>query len=117
MFLRRISASRGVLGVDIGSRCIRLLQLRGQEGYLGVIGAACVRTTEDLTESGLAEKLKSAVMRGGFTGRRCIVSLPRGDVHVQSVRLPQMPEVELRQAVVWEAGTLIVCRQSPVVGS
>lgn len=40
---------------------------------------------------------------GGFRGNRCVVSLAREDVCVQSIRLPRMPDDELRQTAAWEA--------------
>ena len=51
----------------------------------------------------LTERLRTALARGRFRGRRCVVSLPRGDVRLQSIRLPKMPSSELRQAATWEA--------------
>lgn len=51
----------------------------------------------------LIEQLLTAMSAGGFHGRRCIVSLAREDVSVQSVRLPKMPDEELKQTAMWEA--------------
>jgi type IV pilus assembly protein PilM len=48
-------------------------------------------------------RLHSALSHGGFTGRRCVVSIPRDEVRIQSVRLPRMPDEELAQAAKWEA--------------
>lgn len=51
----------------------------------------------------LTEQLHTAFAAGGFTGRRCVVSLAREDISIQSLRLPKMPDHELRQSAVWEA--------------
>ena len=51
----------------------------------------------------LTEQLRGAFASGGFTGRKCVVSLAREDICVQSIRLPKMPDSELRQSAVWEA--------------
>ncbi len=51
----------------------------------------------------LSERIRASFTSGGFTGRRCVVSLPRNDLFVQSIRLPKMPPSELRQAAKWEA--------------
>jgi type IV pilus assembly protein PilM len=51
----------------------------------------------------LAEQLSAACVSGGFAGRRCVISLARQDVCLQSIRLPKMPDDDLRQSAVWEA--------------
>lgn len=85
---------------------MKLLQLRDHVQGFRVVGAGRVERAAD-PDAGdpatLIEQLRGAFASGGFTGRRCVVSLPRGDVRVQSVRLPRMPDEELRQAAVWEA--------------
>ncbi len=98
------SASVGVVGVDFGTRAVKMLQLRQRRG-LRVVGAGLVELGDDGAPDAatLTEQLRAAFAAGGFTGRRCVVSLPRRDVRIQSVRLPKMPPEELRQAAVWEA--------------
>jgi len=51
----------------------------------------------------LGQQLREALASGGFRGNRCVVSLAREDVCVQSIRLPRMPDDELRQTASWEA--------------
>ncbi|MHC4775065.1 MAG: pilus assembly protein PilM [Planctomycetota bacterium] len=107
MFAGRFSASIGLVGIDFGSRAIKLLQLREHGRGLRVVGAGSVEV--QAAENGpvdagaLTDQLWGAFASGGFSGRRCVISLPRADVRVQSVRLPRMPDDELRQAAVWEA--------------
>lgn len=107
MFAGRFSSSIGTVGVDFGSGVVKLLQLRDHNGTLQVVGAARCRFEEQ--EEGrpaadaLTEQVRSTFASGVFTGRRCVVALPRNQVSVQSIRLPQMPEGELRQAIEWEA--------------
>ncbi len=104
MFAGRFSASIGYVGVDFGTRAIKLLQLRDHGRGLRVVGAGRVDRSQNADDTAsLIEQLHGAFASGGFTGRRCVVSLPRSDVRVQSVRLPKMPDEELRQAAAWEA--------------
>jgi type IV pilus assembly protein PilM len=111
VFAGRFSSSIGLLGVDIGSRGIKLLQVREHHRQLHVVGAARVDTPfrrqgeapEPEADHALTQQFQAAITNGGFTGRRCVVSLPRSDVRLQSIRLPSMPEPELRQAALWEA--------------
>jgi len=51
----------------------------------------------------LGQQLREVIESGGFKGNRCVVSLAREDVCVQSIRLPRMPDDELRQTAAWEA--------------
>jgi len=101
----RFSSSIGLVGIDIGARAIKLLQLREHSRGLRVVGAGRVNVHETGSDGAgtLVEQLRGAFAAGGFTGRRCVVSLPRNEIRVQSVRLPRMPLDELRQAAVWEA--------------
>jgi type IV pilus assembly protein PilM len=95
-----------LVGVDFGTRAIKMLQVREQRHGLRVVGAGRVDLKYAWLEAepeALAEQLRAAFSSGGFTGRRCVVSLPRSAVAVQSVRLPRMPDEELRQAAQWEA--------------
>ena len=98
----RFSSSIGLVGIDIGARAIKLLQLREHSRGLRVVGAGLVNV-EESGDGTLVEQLRGAFAAGGFTGRRCVVCLPRNEIRVQSVRLPRMPLDELRQAAVWEA--------------
>lgn len=107
MFSGRFSGSVGVVGIDFGTRAVKLLQLREHGRGLRVIGAGAVdipAAAPDRPDAeALTDQVWSAFTSGGFSGRRCVVSLPRDEVRVQSVRLPKMPEEELEQAAVWEA--------------
>ena len=107
MFAGRFSSSIGLLGIDFGARGVKLLQVSERNGKLQVVGAA--RFSKPAGGWGahapdlLVQQLRAAFTSGGFTGRRCVVSLPRTDVCVQSIRLPKMPDDELRQAALWES--------------
>jgi len=109
MFAGRFSSSIGHLGIDWGSQTIRMLQLRHHENELHVVGAAELPSpsNEELATEAVvkdfAQRLRGAFAGGGFTGRRCVVSLPRQEVCIQSVRLPKMPDGELHEAAAWEA--------------
>lgn len=108
MFRGRFSTT-GLVGIDIGDRGVRLIQLSEQHGRLLVIGAARIDAGPIGDDNGgraahlLTEQLRSVISSGVFIGRRCVVSLPRNDIQIQAVRLPTMREEELAQAAAWEA--------------
>lgn len=105
MFGGRFTSTIGAVGVDFGARSVKMLQVRDHGGSTDVVGAARIEMPDDgpNAEAQLVERLSAAIISGGFTGRRCVVSLPRADVRLHSVRLPKMNDEELRQAAVWEA--------------
>ena len=60
---------------------------------------------DEHTLIGFTNELRATVGRGGFTGRRCVIALPRDQVSFQSIRLPKMPPAEMKQACLWEAAS------------
>ena len=121
MFPGRFSSSTGLIGIDFGSRAIKMLQVREKAGRLQVVGASRLDMSltqpkvearqapdPDARQSGDAgegpgDQIRAAFLSAGFRGARCVVSLAREDVCLQSIRLPKMPDDELRQSAVWEA--------------
>ena len=99
-----IQTRTGAVGVAFGDHDVRMLQVRVANGRLGVTGAAHrAPAMDEHDQTRLATVLREAIVGGGFTGRRCIVSLPCRDVFLQSTQLPMMPDGELAEAVAWEA--------------
>ena len=88
-------ARRTPIGVDIGDDAIRVMQLDFRTHR--VRAAACIPLSDgmarDQYELGL--QLKRVFRKGGFTGTRCVVGVPRNLVHVHPVRAPEMPSKEL----------------------
>ena len=95
-------SSTGHLGIAFDEDGIRMLQVRDQRDGLRVTGAGWVPAAQ-ASELHTADAIRTAFINGGFTGRRCVVCLPRSEVWTQLTRFPQMPEAELKEAVVWEA--------------
>ncbi len=132
LFAGRFSSSTGVIGIDFGSRGIKMVQVREKAGALHVVGAARLDVPlaavqalaprsdgvaapqvtpsapppppdHTIRHDDLAEQIRAAFVGGSFAGPRCIISLAREDVCLQSIRLPRMPDNELREAAMWEA--------------
>ena len=53
--------------------------------------------------SRLTAAIRHAMSTQNFSGRDVVVSLPVTAVNAKSVRLPQMPDSDLNQALQWEA--------------
>ncbi len=109
IFLRR--AEHLPIGVDLGHERLKLLQLRERNGNLSVLAAA-QRSTEDLGVSGLdrvaclVPQVKQLISASGFYGRHVVAVLPRELVQVKTIRLPALPEAEMRVAIETEARAL-----------
>ena len=83
VFVGHFLSSIGFVGIDIGARGIKLLQVRDHAGELQVVGAGKVDVPPDgwlETDRGaMTDQLRAAFASGGFTGKRCVISLPRRD--------------------------------------
>lgn len=100
----RLRATTGYVGIAFEERDIRMVQVREHRDGLRVTGGAIVPAhAGESSPSVLGESLRAAFITGGFTGRRCVVSIPRSEVWTQVVRMPEMPDRELDEAVAWEA--------------
>jgi type IV pilus assembly protein PilM len=112
--------SHGPIGVDIGSRSVKLLQFNADRTR--VLDAARrelpspVGGAEELTDqpkdpqagtdhriATLVEALRGAREGGNFRGRDAVVCLGAGELHVHNVRLPKSTPDEMERLVHQEA--------------
>lgn len=99
----------GPIAVDIGGRTVRVLQLRrrreGKNYRCQVLCAAHreVGIGEVNQPDALREALRDAIRECKLHRRTAVTCLPPADVSVKSIRLPDMPEVELEAAALLEA--------------
>ena len=95
------------IGIDVGSHAVRLVQFRPEAGELSLQGACRIELDSlDDAASGAAPAAPpcaTALAGQEFHGRQVALSLPVAAVHSKSVRLPQMPDSDLNQALQWEA--------------
>jgi type IV pilus assembly protein PilM len=97
------------IALDMGADSIKMLQMRGAGPSARV--AACARWRfPSAADSPPQERRAAAVTmvrdmlsKGRFRGRRVVSALPCRQLHIKNVRLPGMPDAELRKAVGWEA--------------
>ncbi len=103
----RISSHECPIGIDIGTHSIRMLQFRRKGDQLAMQGACRVEIASHGGAETAVERLtaafKQGMSEGAFVGKRAVLSLPPSSLHSKSVRLPQMPDSDLQQALQWEA--------------
>ncbi len=97
------------IGIDIGTDGIRMLQMHRVGGTLRV--CACGRwrfpdslDSDDARRRELAiQAVREMLRTEPFRRRRVVSSLSCERLHIKSIRLPQLPDDEIADAVRWEA--------------
>ncbi len=93
------------IGVDIGSSCVKLVQMRVQEDQVELTGAATIPIPRELRSDPLkrlgwiSPELRKLVKRGIFKGAHAVLSLPAEATFVHHVRIPKVPLPETDRAV------------------
>ena len=97
----------GPIGIDVGSRSVKLLQLSADRTE--VVEAACWELPPgpegepDRSPASVAEAVCRAREGRGFRGREAVLCLGAGDLFVQNLRVPQAGGNELTRIVCAEA--------------
>lgn len=121
-FPGKTNGSRGPIGIDLGGRCVKLMQLDRRGGRLEATAAHSVALPPDTDVADPAdyaaaagEAIKRSLSTGGFRGRSVVASLPAASVRVKSLRMPVMEHVALSQAVEAEASGRLQLGHDPHV--
>lgn len=97
------------IGLHLGSRFATLVQVSGtaQRAGLTAMAQGLLPTRGDETDEQYDERvaasIKLMVSDHGFRGHRVVSCVLADHLHLQSVRLPQLPPEELQKVVRWEA--------------
>ena len=94
----------GPIGIHLGARNLRAMQLRCRAGSWMVHAAAHQRleVAEAVDPAARQLALKKLLSGGGFQGRWAATCLAADDVELKSLRLPDMPPEELEAAAQYE---------------
>ena len=93
------------IGVDLGTSCLRMAQLRTCEAGVELVAAESAETPPEYRDdsrrrmSFQGKQLSRLHKIGGFKGRSATLALPAGVVFVQPVRIPILPEANADAAV------------------
>lgn len=98
----------GPIGVDLGSRSIKLLQLTPDRTSVLEAGRWDLPHVEDEKpeshDERLADALRQARNARSFRGREVVLCLGAGELFVQNIRVPKLAGEELERVVRYEAG-------------
>ena len=111
-----------VVGIDIGSRCIKVVQVESTgAGRFRVIRAGMAETPVDSVRDGVvigkdsvAQAIKDILQRCNIEATSAVAAISGSSVIVRHVKLPKIPEVTLRKSIKFEASRYI---SSPLDGS
>jgi type IV pilus assembly protein PilM len=100
-----------MLGIDIGSKSIKIIELvRSGEtwqlkssGAVGYAGITPDKATADSDYSALAEVLKKIITQIGVTTKDVNISLPESLAFTRLIKFPMLTDEEVASAVKWEA--------------
>ena len=104
-----VPKKRWPIALDIGTDCIKMLQLQSVGTTMSVRASGHWQLPASAPRSGDAWRqlvvrgVKEMLQKGNFTGRRVISSLSSGDLMIKNVRLPIMSPAEMDEAIRWEA--------------
>jgi type IV pilus assembly protein PilM len=105
-----MSTVAAAIGVDIGTGYIKAVELRQRGQRFQVLKASCMEVPDSAYQSGMVSDVKEAgralqeLLEGfHFRSRRLIAGIADHGVSIRRLRLPAMPEDELKQALRWEA--------------
>ncbi len=99
---------KSILGVDIGTQSIKLVQLQADDKLIETYGIVDLFEPISIqsTEAGIdktVELLRNLVARARVTTKRCVVSLPNSAVFTSVIDMPKMTDEELESAIQYEA--------------
>lgn len=96
------------IGIDLGTRFVRMLQVARHKEQLTVTAFAQYEIApgtygpEEMEEIRV-RAIAAMLSEGRFTGRDVVIALPWDQLHIRSVRVPPMPEADVADAVRFEA--------------
>jgi type IV pilus assembly protein PilM len=107
-----VFGSKAAVGLDIGSSCVKAVQLRRvgkNEIEMERFGMADIYAGTDKTAPGLnvhdlkVSAIKRALAQAHISAKQTVSAVSGESIIVRYIQLPNMPEEELRNALRWEA--------------
>lgn len=100
-----------MVGIDIGSKSIKIIELTKSgnswqmksSGAVGYTGNSPDKTTDDKELEAVADILKKIIVQIGTTSKDVNLALPESLVFTRVIKFPLLSEEEISAAVKWEA--------------
>src|SRR5450759_3216883 len=114
MFL--FSKKKEVIGIDVGSSSVKLVQLKDLKGSHQLLNAGIVPLPPEaivdntiMASSAIVNAVKGLVTSLGVKVKDVACSISGNSVIIRKISLPFMPVEELEDQITWEAEQYIPC--------
>jgi type IV pilus assembly protein PilM len=99
------------IGIDIGSKTIKVVELAGENGKFALKSASVVsyagadmeHLTDDKDFMLVSETIKKLVKEAKISGKNVNIALPESQVFTRIVKFPLLSDQEVASAIKWEA--------------
>ena len=105
-----INRKKDVIGVDIGSSSVKLVQLKEMKGGYGLLNAGIIPLPPEaivdntlMDSSSIVSAIKNLVSSLGIKVKDVACSISGNSVIIRKISLPSMPPDELEDQISWEA--------------
>src|SRR3989344_7193666 len=100
-----------MLGIDIGTKSIKIVELSKEgggfalnaSGIVGFNGNPIDKLTDDKEFANLAQVIKKLHKEAGVSDKNAVVSIPEQLVFTRTIKFPLLTDAEIESAVKWEA--------------
>lgn len=109
MFGNLFSKNNAILGVDIGTSNIKIVQISHDSKIVldtyGIVNTSYQLggKNDEVAIGQMANTLKKLIQKAGITAKRCIISFPNSAVFTSVIELPKMSPEEIATSVEFEA--------------
>ena len=98
---------KGIIGVDIGSTSVKVVELAGSPGSYELVAAALAPVPPHASLPSFQQALASALQTAHVESKRVATSLSGGHVAVRSFKFPRLSSAEIEGAV-WYEGSQVI---------
>ncbi len=100
-----------MLGIDIGSKTIKIIELEKSgssyslvaSGVVGYTGSTVDKMSEEKEMSSIAQVIKKLCQEARISSKEAIVSIPEPLVFTRTIKFPPLSDSEIASAIKWEA--------------
>lgn len=110
-----VGKKRWPIALDIGTDCVKMLQMQSAGGNMSVRASGHWQLSAGEPRSGdawrqlVVKAVKEMLQKGNFAGKHVITALSSNDLMIKNVRLPIMSLAETNVAIRWEAKERFGC--------
>jgi len=105
---------QNTIGIDIGSSCIKAVEIEPTSSGWTLANAAVVPTPREALKDGsvinivdVAHEIRTMLRDAGIKATSAVCAISGSQVIVRQVQFPKMPEASLRKSIKYEAGRYI----------